>query len=184
MCAQIYSHVCYIQGGSFSISLRSYCLFMALVLYINVYKNTHIFSYAYNILSLYQCPFYISYFISIRHMLPYAFKNISYEKRRDELRLAIQLDNIDIVNPLLYKDHCIQISSLAQGGTYLFWFMVLILYIRAHKNTNILLCVQYIQIGLIYCFIYLYVYKHKYTPIHTIYLAMPFLYPLLYFNFN
>ena len=78
MCAQIYSHVCYIQGGSFPIDLSSYYLSMALVLYINVYKNTHIFSYAYNILSLQQCPFYISYFVLIKHMLPYAIKNISY----------------------------------------------------------------------------------------------------------
>ena len=118
-----------------------------------IYSHTHIIYSVYtNVLSIFPTLFQLGI---CYHMLS---KILATEKRRDELRLAIQLDNIDIVNPLLYKDHCIQISSLAQGGTYLFWFMVLILYIRVHKNTNILLCVQYIQIGLIYCFIYLYVY--------------------------
>ena len=127
---------------------------------IHIYSHTHIIYSVYtNVLSIFPTLFQLGI---CYHMLS---KILATEKRRDELRLAIQLDNIDIVNPLLYKDHCIQISSLAQGGTYLFWFMVLILYIRVHKNTNILLCVHYIQIELIYCFTYLYVYKHKYTPL-------------------
>ena len=50
-------------------------------------------------------------------------KILATEKRRDELRLAIQLDNNDIIDPLLYKVYCILISSLTQGGTDLFCFV-------------------------------------------------------------
>ena len=57
------------------------------------------------------------------------------------------LNSSDYINPLLCQFHCILICSLIQGVLIYFsliWFMVFILYIRAYKNTNILLCVQYI----------------------------------------
>ena len=71
-------------------------------------------------------------------------KILATENGRDELRFTIQLDNNGIISPLLYDTHCIQISSLAQGGTDLIWFVVLLLYIHTYKDTNISLCIQYI----------------------------------------